>query len=218
LKIRNIKPPSFALLLIIVHATLYFIVSMLSDDIMKSSYGSLPAIAYFTVQTNIFVLVWYIYLMLKKRFKKLPDVDSGLALALTIYITITGIVYWFVLVPIYGFTPNMFSLRNIWLHIVTPIFSIWVFFTMTRKEPIDQNQIALTLIYPLLYLAMAFYFNTYFGSFPYPFLDSEVMGGVLPVIFAIILMLLLFLFVGALYAKLYNKMFTKDSSVLSSLA
>jgi len=167
---------------------------------------NLPLWVFYTIQTNIFVCVWYGFLILNlaRDINRFPG--QVLTLAITIYILITGIVYWAVLIPMLGAQPALFRFRNIWTHTVTPLFTLLCFFVYSKKERISFQKAPYVFIYPFLYLVFSYLFVfTVYGKYPYPFLNPEIMGGFVPVAASCLLISLLFLglFTGLRY--LHNK-------------
>lgn len=166
---------------------------------------TLPRIFFYTIQTNIFVCVWFLYLLIKRFFTRLPDVHQGLSMAITLYISVTCLVYWVVLVPMLKADPFLFSLSNIWMHTITPLSSFWCFMNFTRRKPITSLNIIFAMIYPILYFLSTLKIYSDYGKYPYPFLNPEIMGGTIWVIFACILILVLFIVLSWVLKKAYDK-------------
>ncbi|MDX1357673.1 MAG: Pr6Pr family membrane protein [Clostridia bacterium] len=171
----------------------------------------LPRHVFYTIQTNIIVCGWCLYLILRRFVPRLPVIHQGLALSITVYITITGLVYWAILVPMLGATPALFGISNIWLHTVTPIFCIWCFLNFSKKSPVRRYHVALMMVYPTLYYFYTFIVNARYGKFPYPFLDVNAMGGLGGVIFLCLLILGLFFLLGWAYRKIYDRRLLRES-------
>lgn len=165
----------------------------------------LPRHVFYTVQSNIIVMGWCLYLVLRRFIKRLPVIHQGVTLAMVIYITVTGIVYWTILVPMLNAVPVLFKASNIWLHTVTPVFGIWCFLNYSRKEPVKKLHTVLAMIYPSLYFLYAFYVHDKYGKFPYPFLDMNSMGGLAGVIAVCLLILCLFFVMGWVFQKAYDR-------------
>ncbi len=177
---------------------------------------TLPRIVFYTIQTNIFVCVWFFYLLLKRFFPKLPDTYQGISMAITSYIMVTCLVYWAVLVPMLKADSFLFSFSNIWMHAITPLFSFLCFMNFTRKKHISIMNIIVAMIYPLLYFLSTFRINAVHGKYPYPFLNPEIMGGTFPIIIACVLILMLFMGIGWVLKKLYDKRLSNAYYFLNS--
>jgi len=203
---RNTKQSLKTLVLAIMFfVTAYFVFMPFFKPAEPHLEITLPRIVFYTIQTNIFVCVWFLYLLLKRFFPKLPDTHQGISMAITLYISITCLVYWAVLVPMLNADSFLFSASNIWMHTITPIFSFWCFMNFTRKKTISSINIIVAMIYPLLYFLSTFRINAVYGKYPYPFLNPEIMGGTFSVIVASILILVLFTGIGWALKKLYDK-------------
>ena len=153
--------------------------------------------AYFTVQTNIFSTAIFLALIIKTivvstKSKKLEEVDINptLHLACTFYITITMVVYWFVLTPMTGFAIRPIVVANtLFLHLFTPLLAIFdsLFFAKHGKVKLKDSLKWLT--YPVIYLISViiianvitepYYTVKIHGNniglmYPYPFLDPQI--------------------------------------------
>lgn len=199
---QNLKTTLLAILFIV---TAYFVFMPFFRSTEVHLEITLPRIVFYTIQTNIIVCAWFLYLLLKQFFKRLPSVHQGISMAITLYISVTCLVYWAVLVPMLKADPFLFSFSNIWMHAITPLFSFWCFMNFTRRKPITIINIILAMIYPVLYFLSALRINTVYGKYPYPFLNPEIMGGTFMVILACILALALFIGLGWVLKKAYDK-------------
>lgn len=184
--------------------TTYFLLEAM--DVFSGEYDSerLPAIVYYTIQTNVFAAVWFMYLALGSLIPKMRRLPSLLSMLVTLYVTITCVVYWLVLVPMLGFDAKLFSASNIWMHAVAPVFAIAVFFFVLRGSKIKVRQLGFVVIYPLAYLALAYVLRLTSGISVYPFLDPKVMGG-FGVALSLVVIALLFVGLGVLYRFAWNR-------------
>jgi len=134
----------------------------------------------FTVQSNTMMAVSFLWtahaLVWRKRTP--PEWLSGSSV---FYLTITGIVYNFVLGPeIPGSSPAVIlGLSNSTLeHVVTPIaaMAIWIVFDEHRRIP--WRYVWIWLLYVVGYLVLIFSALALIDSLaaPYPFLDVDVLG------------------------------------------
>lgn len=189
---------------------------------------------FFTLQTNVFVVIFAAILCVcivlelccnkpvafatKKTFLTLK-------LMVSFFITITGVIYCFVLAPagiIYNHpdAPNMFNLRNVLLHIVVPIMTVVDYFLFSPKIYISKKTAFAFLIYPIFYFLLVnvrvwcggtpFYDGT---MYPYffidPTLDNQGWGAVCLYLAVISI---LFYLLARLYIYLSNKVLTKQQN------
>lgn len=141
--------------------------------------GRLPSIFYFTVQTNFIAAAWLIVKGLAIMGNNKAQAIAGhflLMLATTVYITITGIVYAGVLVPIYADKEWVYSIRNIWLHYVIPVFCIIVYLRTCPNQPMRYRWILHLIWYPLFYLGIVLLVYLRYDAFIYPFLNPSFTG------------------------------------------
>lgn len=166
----------------------------------------LPLWVFYTIQTNLFVCIWYGFILVNLFLKKENRLNQVIALSVTVYILVTGLIYWMVLVPMLEAAPALFLFRNIWTHAITPAFTVFCFINYARKEKITGKQIPFMLAYPLLYLIFSYCFvYPAYGKYPYPFLNPGIMGGLVPVIIACIAIVGIFLAAAYGLGHLHNK-------------
>jgi len=157
--------------------------------------------SYFTILTNIIVAVFFTAHLLgsnsslKKFFQK-----PGTATAVTLYITIVGLVYQFVLRQTWN--PQGFQrLIDELLHSVVPAVAIIYWFLYEDKTKPQWKQVPAWLIYPALYLVFILIRGAFSGFYPYFFVDVAN-AGYSKVMFNSCLLLLAFSCFAALFVVL----------------
>lgn len=148
---------------------------------------------YFTNQSNIWIGAVALVLAIVQIIKlKKGEYTLGKKLALiqeifTVSITLTGVIYCFVLVPAFlaaggGFNP--FSPTQMLLHVVSPVLAIIDFLCFTKGVKFKKTESLLATIPPFYYLffSMIGYFKGWdFGggvNYPYFFLNYGSPAGV----------------------------------------
>lgn len=173
---------------------------------------------YFTIQSNIWIaLVALAGLVLAALRRSFPRWMSVLQLMMTVSITLTGLVYCFMLAPLMG--EQAFSLTNVLTHVVVPLVSVLDFFLSHRWLSLRGRDAWYVIIPPLYYLGFAsvgYVLHWPFGpglNYPYFFLNWGSPAGafgfcdVLPymgVMYYVLIMLVSLLLVGRLYIALVN--------------
>ena len=180
--------------------------------------------AYFTIQTNIMIALLFLFLVCKtvqtlKDRKQLQTASfhPSLHLCLSVYITITMLGFWLLLVPVTGLARDPALLLNsLTLHLITPLWAITDYLLFVPHGHVKMKDIPAWMIYPVLYLISVFLLSRVitepYYSFvingnkislmmPYPFLDPSVMGSV-GVIAAILSLFLFFLLLSWLAVRL----------------
>ncbi|WP_055566645.1 MULTISPECIES: Pr6Pr family membrane protein [Streptomyces] len=175
--------------------------------------GSPPRVlSYFTVQSNVLVAV-VLGLSARRAWEGRPALPPRVTGGTLLFISITGLVYHFVLAnDASGFSmtegtdlSGWHSLSNQLLHTVTPIGVALDWLLLTRPGGLRPRDAGLWLLYPLAYLGFALARGAIMtpGStarYPYPFLDVDLHGyaGVLgnAVIFGLAFYALALLLVG----------------------
>ena len=149
----NSKAVSVCLKLItIVSAVLGTLISALAGR--RAFMGGNTVFMYFTIQSNIAVaviaLIGLCFLLLKKRPGRAWDV---IELVGTVAITLTGVVFCFVLAPTLGDKARNF--QNILTHVVVPVAAIADFFVMAKEYDIKKRSVLWVVVPPILYAIYA---------------------------------------------------------------
>jgi len=201
------------LLLLIISAMSFLI---LADSILSSGGGlsaeRIPALSYFTIQSNIITLTWFIclvfYLFSNERLLK-TAVHPNVTAIVTTYILVTGVIYWLVLVPIFfeagADNSWLFTPKNIWNHTLTPFTSIVMFFFARENNPVPKPKPRLPLffLYPAFYIAFGLYYALN-GQYLYPMFNPELLGGWLFVGLSLLVIVLLFTILYLFMLKIFK--------------
>jgi hypothetical protein len=170
-------------------------------------------LAYFTIQSNIFVAALFVFLAVKTalqlhkegKYGEAESVSPLIQLGVTFIITITFVVYATLLSEINfeiqesAMQASLRALGNILVHYVVPIMTIidWIFFMPHGK--LKFKAAAWWLLYPVVYvifiLIRAFVGGPLYVStdgtevfYPYPFANPDIVGWgnmawILPILF-----------------------------------
>ena len=188
---------------------------------------------YFTVISNILIMiisiVFLIYQIkyLKNNEYKVPSWLFPLKFIFTVAITVTFIIYTFILAPVilaYDNFVKVFSVNNFCLHIITPIIAIINFCLIDSHFCFKKHIKYLGLILPICYFIFSLllasisnkaYFidaNNTYSQFPYFFLNYHKFGwftlnkGIehIGVFYWLVFVALLILGIGFILLKLQN--------------
>jgi hypothetical protein len=165
--------------------------------------GLLP---YFTIQSNVAVGVFAGYAAWRAARDR-PEPPTVLKGAVTLYITITGVVYHLVLAnpasPFAMVQPDRAlgeALGNQFLHTVVPVLAVADWALFDRRGRLRPRYAAWWLAFPLAYLGFALVRGLIVHRYPYPFIDAGQLGyagvGLSSLFFAVAFWLLGLLFVG----------------------
>lgn len=132
--------------------------------------------SYFTILSNILVAITFTVAALAAggfgRFFSRPLVQTGIVL----YISVTGLVYFFVLRTIWN--PEGWAfVADALLHYATPLLYVgfWLFFV--RKGTLRLSGIVWMLAFPAGYAVYSLVRGPIVDWYPYPFLDLGELGG-----------------------------------------
>lgn len=143
--------------------------------------GGLKGMLYFTNQSNLWIgLVCFvgIIIMIMEKIKQKSYVKPWMKivkLIFTVAITLTGVVYCFVLVP--TMTEDPWCLTSVLTHVVVPVFAVLDFLVYDVDFSYKYKQSFWVLIPPVYYLIFAgigYIIDLDFGlgvNYPYFFLD-----------------------------------------------
>ncbi|MCX4473459.1 Pr6Pr family membrane protein [Micromonospora sp. NBC_01655] len=141
--------------------------------------GLLP---YFTIQSNVAVGVLAGYAAWRAGHGR-PDPPSVLKGAVTLYITITGVVYHLVLAnpasPFAMVQPDRTlgeALGNQFLHTVVPLLAVADWTLFDPRGRLRARYAAWWLAFPLAYLGFALIRGLVVHRYPYPFVDAGQLG------------------------------------------
>ncbi len=131
---------------------------------------------FFTILTNLCVAVSFSFLLIKSQsvlgnfFSKRTTLT-----AITVYITIVGIVYNIILRFLWN--PQGFQLViDELLHTVIPVLCIIFWILFVDKSTLKWKDAFPWLIYPLVYIFVILIRGEMSGYYPYPFIDVNKIG------------------------------------------
>ena len=150
--------------------------------------------SYFTIQSNLLVAICASSFFLNpgstlyRFFTKINTIA-----AITVYITIVGVVYNTILRFIWEPTGSQKVVDEL-LHLIIPILFIlfWLFFVPNKR--MEWKSIVPWMIYPVVYLIYVLIRGALSGFYPYPFLEVPKIGYSKTLINCFFIALLFFLF------------------------
>ncbi|NHJ49375.1 MAG: hypothetical protein FK733_16415 [Asgard group archaeon] len=196
-------------LLVWITLILMFVKSAMSKaDALTGFIAGISSYRYYTMQTNLFAAIWFtLAIIFHWKPDKLNKIKGVLRGAITIYITITFVVFAIVLSSMYQ-PDNPFDIyTNIAIHYVIPMAFLidWMF----TEKTVNYKWLNLVFwtIYPILYLILTIVHGKLTSDYLYPFLDIDEMG-IGKYILAVVILLAGFLLFGSLLIvlnRLWNK-------------
>jgi hypothetical protein len=132
--------------------------------------------SYFTILTNVLVVLAFLgpTLLGEKAMGRL-FARPGVRTAIALYIIIVSALVFFILRHLTNFQ-GLDLLCDILLHYIMPALFVidWAFFV--SKAELQRRDMLGWLWYPVIYLAWTFVHGALSGFYPYPFLNTEVLG------------------------------------------
>ncbi|MBE6123956.1 MAG: hypothetical protein E7184_00230 [Erysipelotrichaceae bacterium] len=170
------------------HAISFEKIAMLNLDLYvpvntNNNIGGWNFFAYFTFLSNFLVDVYLILLGIGRLGnKKLLSLayNPYIQGCLTVYIFITGVIYWTILGPhilLYPWDgPMAFgNIVNFWNHLIMPLFMTVLWFFPFNNRGLNKKFIYLTLIFPFAYYVFSLIRGVILEPnwFPYPFISPR---------------------------------------------
>ena len=129
--------------------------------------------SYFTIQSNLFVLVASVALALDPardgRVWRVVRLDALLG------ISITGLVYWTLLAPLVDLS-GWGLVAGMGFHLVSPLATVVVWLLVGPRPRIAWSTFGWAFAWPLAWVAYTFVRGAVTGWYPYPFLDVSEVG------------------------------------------
>ena len=127
------------------------------QDISVLSEKNFKSFRYFTIQSNLAIaLICAVESIILAQKKPISPVWSVIKFVGTVSITLTGIVFVFVLAPTMG--ASAWNTQNILTHVVVPLLAVIDFFVLAPSTQIEYKNIFYVILPPLLYAVSAYFF------------------------------------------------------------
>lgn len=187
---------------------------------------------FFTIQTNMLIL-FSMLLLVFSQILNILKVSNNIhtqkwfiifRMLSTFFISITCLVYCFILAPMVVVTNNLInvslSYRDIFFHIFVPLLANIDFFFTSPKIILSFKSVFLFLIYPIIYV-IAIFARVFLGGktfaggsvYPYFFIDPTFYNqGWFMVLFYLILLLIAIFLLALLYIYFNNSLLKKNDS------
>jgi hypothetical protein len=156
---------------------------------IQDALNVIEVLSYFTSFVNLLTALLYILFLLNLMFRKLPsDWLYFFKQTLIVFLTLTTIVYSFVLIPYiadYNLAYEIFSLKDIFIHYIVPLIVILDYAWFDKKGHIKYFYIGGNLFtlsayvfYLITYINLGgrFHVNGVEKIYPYFFLDVQTLG------------------------------------------
>ncbi len=130
-------------------------------------------VSYFTIQSNLFVLVAAVTLAVAPgrdgRVWRVVRLDALLAIA------VTGVVYNTLLAPLVHLD-GLALWTNTALHVVSPVLALAVWLAVGPRPRITWGTVGWAFVWPVAWIVHTFVRGAVTGWYPYPFMDAAALG------------------------------------------
>ena len=132
--------------------------------------------SFFTILTNTIVAIYFTLIAFKKKNGfVVAESKTGKLTAITVYITLVGLIYQIVLRQLWQPTGLQRVVDEL-LHTIIPILVIIFWYLYGDKAAPKYIHIPKWLIYPLTYLVYILIRGNFSGFYPYPFVNVNQLG------------------------------------------
>lgn len=164
-------------LLIVVSGTLgilFNIANVLLENPSNPLLAGLGIFRYFTLLSNLLVVIYFWILFSLNKLDNKNSFKRWLG-AVTVYITITFIVFFLFLQPTY--TPVGFAkASSILCHYVTPVLTIGFMIYYQKDYKFNFKDILYWIVFPIVYVVFVLVYGGFTGDYFYPFLQLNYLG------------------------------------------
>jgi hypothetical protein len=189
---------------------------ILMNMIISSKNSSVPVLGafnsflYFTIQSNLLVLIWFINAVWCESTKRsnflMKPIYKG---AITSYITLTFLVFFFILEPTYH-PQGLHLVSSILMHYVVPFAVIidWVLYE--PRKSYHYKFLIYWVIYPISYASLGVILSLLIQKSLYPFFNVTELGWL--IVPYILMLAFVFLIIGATYIT-FNRLLNNHKNV-----
>lgn len=132
--------------------------------------------SFFTIFTNILVASYFTNQIISSKGKTENLFSkTGTLTAVTVYITVVGLVYQIALRHLWKPTGLQMIVDEL-LHTTIPTLTIIYWFLYEKKSELKWKMIPKFLLYPLFYLGFILVRGKLSGFYPYPFINVTTLG------------------------------------------
>ncbi|MDX1476077.1 MAG: Pr6Pr family membrane protein [Saprospiraceae bacterium] len=157
-------------------AVLVQLIVMLDNRVTGTGEALIRFFSFFTILTNTLLALYFSsHLARGARWWLRRLRRPGVMTAITVYISVVGLVYQLILRPLWSPT-GVQMITDELLHSVNPLYMIAMWVMFEDKRILRWSMIPLWLIYPLIYLACVLLRGAVANWYPYPFIDVGELG------------------------------------------
>lgn len=162
---------------------------------------TLNILAYFTILSNLAIAGVYGTAALKPH-----RVSEGLRGGVTLYIMITGIIFFLLLRGLVENPTRLFAVGNILVHYAAPLGGVLLWFGFPPRRRLSLGRtIPRWLVFPFIYSLLTLIKGSLTDWYPYPFADVGTRG-LGPVLITFAVLLVIFTLMGSLLILVRDKL------------
>lgn len=156
--------------------TQYYLMRNNPHTVLSGTEITIRFFSFFTILTNSLVSIYFT----ARVFKPQTDPHAllskhGIMTAITVYITIVGLVYQIALRPLWN-PQGLQMVVDELLHSIIPLYVILYWYFYENKSALQWKQTIGWMIYPTLYLVFLLVRGRVSDFYPYPFMDVNTLG------------------------------------------
>lgn len=174
---------------------------MIENRVASVGETTIRFFSFFTILTNSIVAIYFTFIIFKIKNGWFAIADKpGTLTAITVYITIVGLVYQILLRHVWQ-PEGLQLIVDELLHSFIPVTVIIYWYLYETKLSVAYRQIISWLIYPLIYLIYILIRGNFSNFYPYPFVNVSNLG-ITKVLINSILLMALFTGLSAFFIRI----------------
>ncbi len=132
--------------------------------------------SYFTIQTNLLVVLCFTFLLLSPRSKWGSFFSKQQTqAAITVYIIIVGLIYNAILRFLWA-PHGLQKIVDELMHSIIPLLVLIYWLVFSNKDRLQWKSVLPWLIYPFSYITYVLIRGAVSGFYPYPFINTAQLG------------------------------------------
>ena len=156
--------------------TLAAIGTQLALGLQRRSFNVLNFFSYFTIESNVFAALVFLVTGAAALRGLRSEPFGALRGAATLYMTLTGIIYFLLLRGLEASLQTPTPWVNTVLHYLTPLAALTDWLVAPPERSIRFRQVRVWLLYPAVYVLYTLARGAALAWYPYPFLNPAHQG------------------------------------------
>jgi hypothetical protein len=156
-------------------AIIFQLYLMLLNHVTSVPEAIIRFFSFFTILSNLLFALCASTIFIKQQPESGFFQRSTIITAITVYMTIVGLIYNFILRFLWA-PQGLQRIVDELLHLILPVLCVVYWFVFVSKKELKWNHMWSWLLYPLAYIIYALIRGAFSGFYPYPFVNVNIHG------------------------------------------